>query len=110
MEPTMWMGKLEEVLTGRSFDEILADPSGKVTATRDGGERLIVPITSNLQNALVALDDERVPAIASEWAQPDEFYGTGTDAAVATTALRLLVALVRAGRASGRSLYCWVCV
>jgi len=31
IEPAMWMGKLE-VLTGRSFDDILRDPAGKIIA------------------------------------------------------------------------------
>src|SRR6266702_3440886 len=38
IEPTTWMGKLEEILTGRSFDDILHDPTGRVVASRDGGE------------------------------------------------------------------------
>jgi hypothetical protein len=110
MEPTMWMGKLEGLLTGRSFDDILTDPTGKVVAMRGGGNRVIVPATSNLQSALLGLPDERLDEIASEWAEPDEFYGTGTDRAVAAGALRDLVALVRAGRDRGETLYCWVCV
>jgi hypothetical protein len=32
IESAMWMGKLEEVLTGRSFDDILRDPAGKIIA------------------------------------------------------------------------------
>ena len=61
---TMWMGKLEELLTGRSFDEILAEV--RVVATRDGGERLVVAMTESLQRALALLGDEEVGEIADK--------------------------------------------
>jgi len=76
MEPTMWMSRLDEVLTGRTFDEYLEDPTGLVTATRDGGERVIVPLASSLQEALVELDDGRVAEIAARWAETEEYRGT----------------------------------
>lgn len=110
IEPTMWMGKLEELLTGRSFDDILHDVTGKVIASRDGGERMIVSLTASLQNALAGIDDESVDMVAAQWAAPDEFYGTGTDTEFAVSALRDLGRLVRDGRERGERLYCWVCV
>jgi len=110
IEPTIWMGKLEEVLTGRSFDDILHDATGKVIAARDGGERQVAPLTASLQDALAGIDDETVDEVAAQWAEPDEFYGTGADTEFATSALRDLVRLVRAGRERGEKLYCWVCV
>jgi hypothetical protein len=110
IEPTIWMGKLEEILTGRSFDDILEDATGKVIASRDGGERVVVLLTASLQNALAGLDDETVDAVAAQWAAPDEFYGTGTDTELAASTLRDLVQLVRVGRERGEALYCWVCV
>ncbi len=110
MEPTTWMGKLELVLTGRTFDEVLRDPTGGVTAFKDGGERLIVAVTSSLQDALASLGDSQIAAVATTWARPDDFFGTTTNQEVAERALRALIDLVRAGRADGESLYCWVCV
>lgn len=110
LEPTMWMGKLEELLTGRTFDEILDDPSGKIVASRDGGERLVLPITENLQQALGDLPDERLEEIGLQWATADEYYGTGGDPAVLGSALRDLRDLVRSGRLRSEKLYCWVCV
>ncbi len=109
-EPTIWMGKLEEVLTGRSFDDILHDPTSKVIASRDGGERQIAPLTARLQDALASIDDEAVDEVAAQWAAPDEYYGTGADTEFAASALRDLVRLMRAGRERGETLYCWVCV
>jgi hypothetical protein len=110
IEPTIWMGKLEEILTGRSFDDILHDATGKVIASRDGGERVVASLTASLQNALAGMDDDTVDAVAAQWAAPDEFYGTGTDTELAASTLRELVRLVRIGRERGETLYCWVCV
>jgi hypothetical protein len=110
MEPTTWMGKLEEVLTGRPFEDILKDPSGKMVAFRDGGERLVIPMTSNLQDTLAALEDDRVEEIARRWAEPDEYYGAGMDARDAQSILTSLIALLRSGRGRGERLFCWVCV
>jgi hypothetical protein len=110
IEPTIWMGKLEEDLTGRSFDDILHDATGKVIASRDGGERQVVALTASLQDALAGIDDETVDAVAAQWAAPDEFYGTGAEPELAASALRDLVRLVLAGRERGETLYCWVCV
>ena len=62
IEPAMWMGKLE-VLTGRSFDDILRDPAGKISASRDGGhggELNVVSLTAGLQDALAGIDDETI--------------------------------------------------
>ena len=104
----MWMGKLEELLTGRSFDEILAEV--RVVATRDGGERLVVAMTESLQRALALLGDEEVGEIADKWASPDQLYGTGGDPALLARALTGLRDLVRAGQARSEGLYCWVSV
>jgi hypothetical protein len=110
IEPMMWMGKLEEILTGRSFDDILDDGTRKVVASRNNGERLVQRLTASLQDALAGMDDHSVDEVAAHWAAPDEFYGTGTDKELAASALRDLVRLVRAGRERGEMLYCWVCV
>ena len=106
----MWMGKLEELLTGRSFDEILADPSGEMVASRDGGERLVLAITENLQQALGDLPDNRIDEVARQWSIPDEYYGTGGDPSVLGPALRNLRDLLRSGKSRSEKLYCWVCV
>ena len=104
------MGKLEEVLTGRLFDDILQDPTGQVIASRDGGERLIIPLTACLQDALASIDDDAVDEVAARWAAPDEYHGAGADTELAAGALRDLVRLVRTGRERAETLYCWVCV
>jgi hypothetical protein len=104
------MGKLEEILTGRSFDDILQDPTGQVIASRDGGERLVIPLTARLQDALASIDDGTVDEVAAQWAAPDAYYGTGADAELAAGALRDLVHLARAGRERGETLLLGLCL
>jgi hypothetical protein len=41
IDPVVQAGALEELLTGRSFDEILAANAGAQVADRDGGQRLV---------------------------------------------------------------------
>jgi hypothetical protein len=77
---------------------------------RDGGERLIIPLTARLQDALASIDDGTVDQVAAQWAAPDEYYGTSADTELAASALRDLVRLVRTGRERAETLYCWVCV
>jgi hypothetical protein len=81
-----------------------------MVSSRHGGERFVVPMTRNLQGALVSLDDHRLAEIGSRWAEDDEFYGTGGDHSVIALALVRLRDLVLDGRGKSEALYCWVCV
>lgn len=110
LEPTTWLGKLEELLTGRSFDDILADPTGAMVASRDGGERLELPMTESLQRVLVSLPDDRVDEVGLKWAADDEFHGPGGDAAVLGAVLRSLRALALSAQECNSRVYCWLCV
>ena len=109
IEPLVMLGTVETLLTGRTFDDVLADPSGHEVAARDGGERLVWALTETLQTALAEADESGLEAIAGPWSESEEFWGQG-DPVQAAEMLIELAALVRAGRAAGRSLYCWVCV
>ena len=101
------------------LSEILALEEGSIIEMRRSagenidiyvGERLIIPLTARLQDALSGIDDETVDEVAAHWASPDEYYGTGADPELAAGALTDLVRLVRAGRERAETLYCWVCV
>jgi hypothetical protein len=109
VEPVVMMGKLDGLLTGRSFDDVLADPTGHQVAIRDGGERLVWALPTALQDALLASDDARLRAMAVPWVATEEFWGQG-DPVAAGEWLVQLRQLVRDGKEHGRRLYCWVCV
>ena len=49
IDPVVMMGTLEELLTGRHYDEVTNDPrSGHIVAIRDEGQLLVVALTDAL--------------------------------------------------------------
>lgn len=110
IDPLVQMGTLEELLTGRSYDEIVDDPrSGKDLASRDGGERLVLTLTDTLASALVAASDERLAEVAVPWSQTEEFWGQA-DPTDLTEFLREFAALARRAEGAGHRVYCWLSV
>lgn len=109
VEPTVQMGTLEEILTGRSFEDILDDTDDAIVADRDGGERLVVRLTPGLQVALATATDSRLREAAVPWSETEEFGGLGDPEDLAE-GLTELAALARRASANGSRLYCWVCV
>jgi hypothetical protein len=107
IEPVVFMGVLEEVLTGVSYDEIATtDP---VVADRDGGERLIVGLTETLTDALAAVEADALMTVAGSWSQAEEFGGVAEPSTLAEF-LGELVTLARRAVAEGGRLFAWVVV
>jgi hypothetical protein len=110
IDPVVQMGTLEELLTGVDYDEIAdRERSGKDIAVGDGGERLVLTLTDELQAALVSASDERLKQMAEPWLRTEEFGGQG-DPAVLGDFLCELAGLARTAAGQGQRLYCWVCV
>lgn len=105
IEPTVHLATLEELLTGRSFDDILDDEADPV-ADRDDGDDLVVRLSDELLRALVAAPDGRLDELAVPWSQTEELEGA--DPAVLAEFAHALAALARQARADGASVYCWV--
>jgi hypothetical protein len=56
------MGTLEQLLTGRSYEDIVGDPrSGHAVAERNNGERLVLTLPDSLLSALSGASDEHRP-------------------------------------------------
>jgi hypothetical protein len=108
VDPVVLMGSLEELLTGRTFEEILDDPTSGPVAARGGGERAVVRLTSSLTRALAESDEERLAALALPWSRAREFWGRG-DADALAALLRSLASVAREAQADGQAIYCWVC-
>jgi hypothetical protein len=107
IEPVVQMGTLEELLTGRPYDDVMeANPDGTV-AVRDGGERLVTRLADTLTEALASASDDRLAEIAVPWSETEEFWGAG-DPEVLVPFLRQFAQLARTARLRDEHLYCWV--
>lgn len=110
LEPVVMLGNLEALLTGRAYDDVMADPrQGEAVVVRDEGERVVVTITDSLVAALAAADDPRLEQVAQPWSQTEEFWGDG-DPVMLAGLLKDLAAMARQAQSAGHRLYCWVCV
>jgi hypothetical protein len=111
IDPVVQLGTLEALLTGRDYDEILQGRprAGPVLASRDGGRRLVVTLTRDLQAALSQADHARLADVATPWCQTEELSGQG-DPGLAAAWLDELAGLARRATTRGERLYCWVCV
>jgi len=110
IDPIIQMGTLEELLTGRPYDDITNDPRhGYLVADRDGGERLVVALTDSLAGSLADATSERLNDVAVPWAETEEFWGQADPAALAEF-LAKLAGLATRAQQKEQHLYCWVCV
>lgn len=110
IDPVVMMGTLEELLTGRPYDEVTNDPrSGHIVAIRDEGQLLVVALTDALSRALAAASPQRLADVAVLWAATEEFGGQADPHDLAIV-LNELSGLAGRAQAKGERLYCWVCV
>jgi hypothetical protein len=110
IDPVVMMGTLEELLTGRPYDEVTNDPrSGHIVAIRDEGQLLVVALTDALSRALAAASPQRLADVAVPWAAIEEFGGQADPHDLAMV-LNELSGLAGRAQAKGERLYCWVCV
>lgn len=106
-DSTTDLGAIEGILTGVDFDEFLARPrTSHVVAERDGGERLVLTISDELQGVLATVEAAELTAAARRWV---EEQGSG-DTDVLGGLLHELAELARGAQRRGERLYCWICV
>lgn len=104
------MGKLEELLTGVPYTEIMArERSGSTVAERDGGERLVLTMTDELRTALAEADSDHLSNVVLPWSQTEEFWGRG-DPVILNGFLQDMSNLCQQAVGRDEKLYCWVCV
>src|SRR3954454_13677478 len=94
VDPTVLMGMLEQLLTGRSFEDILDDPTSGPVVAREDGARAVIRLTTPLAQALAEVDDTRVGSVALLWSHAREFWGRGDPEALGAL-LRSLASLGR---------------
>jgi hypothetical protein len=107
IEPVVQMGTLEELLTGRPYDEIIQDPrqGGDICHREDDGEHGVLSLTDSLAAALADADRQRLAEVAEPWSETEEFWGDA-DPDILTDVLWELAELARRARDRGHRLYC----
>jgi hypothetical protein len=110
IDPVVQLGKLESLLTGADYETVVANPrSGFPVAIRDEGERLVLTITDELQDALADASPEQLEAAAVPWSQIEEFPGDVKPEGLASF-LAEFAQLARGALENGDRLYCWTCL
>lgn len=108
LEPVVMLSTFQELLTGRSFDELL-DENGQDVGFRNDGELIVIRISEALQKTLAEASTDDLCNISGPWSETEEFYGQ-TAPQEAEAALIQVAQLARTGVGTNQRLYCWVCV
>ena len=110
IDPFIVLTEFEALLTGRSYEDQIADPDWRPTvAERDGGQQLVVDVGDRLVDALVGADEQRLAALAGPWALIEDFWGNADPRELAEFLVELRGLALRAQQERS-GLYCWVCV
>lgn len=110
IEPTVQLGQLDGLLTGRPFEDVLDDgESFAIIADADGGERLVMRLGRPFEDAILAASDDALQRVAEPWSQTEEFFGQASPAELATF-LRELRDLTGEARRDDKAVYCWLSV
>lgn len=110
IDPLVQLASLETLLTGRPYDDVVADPRcGHVVASQDGTEREVVTVTRTLRDALAMATDRELTGIADRWARAEHSWGRMDPVALAAGLLQL-AGLARRAYERGQELYCWLLV
>lgn len=107
LDPVVVMGKLEALLTGRPYDDVVDDErSAQLLAMEGDGEVLVLTVTDGLRDGLAQANE--LPEIAAAWAEAEEL--SGWDPQQLAGVLGELQALAKKAVSKDERLYCWVCV
>ncbi len=107
IDPSVTLGKLESLLTGRRYEEITGDPRHRRPLTDTEAESFVVTVTDTLRDALAGTGGDRVDDVAREWAATDERRLARLDATQLAQVLQLLAGLARQAVDADGRLYCW---
>jgi hypothetical protein len=109
VEPTVQMGTLEALLTGRSYEDVDDERDLEPMAIWGDEGPMVQRLPDQLVAALASSSEDRLAEVAVPWSQTDEFWGHGDPEAL-TGLLCELASLARTAQDSGQHLYCWVCL
>ncbi|MEU6582394.1 hypothetical protein [Nocardia sp. NPDC046763] len=98
----------ESILTGRSFEELVAAGEPEAIASRGGKSPLIFVASKALQDALAAADMSRLVEAGQLWVQERAADGEAIDREIATEILSELARLARSEGGRDHRVYCWM--
>jgi hypothetical protein len=98
------LARLEGLLTGATFDELLGDLTGGYRRTVDN-ETWLVGVRRQLTDALASADVAGARDLAAGWAATDEWRLDRGSAASLEPIVARLISLAGEARGSGRELY-----
>lgn len=110
IDPVVVLGTLTALLTGRTFDEVLAAAARRdPVAMQDDGAEVVLRVDDVVVDALTRADAAALAAVAVPWSRTDELAGISDPESLAEF-LHDLAGLARGARERGGALYCWACV
>lgn len=113
IDPVVGLASAEVLITGRSEEEVQADPRhGCLIATVGDDEVVSVALTDVFRDRLAAFDRELLGDVAQGWAASGDFFSGAPDAEQIEDMgdfLRRLAELANRAVASRHRLYCWIC-
>jgi hypothetical protein len=99
--------KLESILTGRNFRDVMRDAPDPV-ALFEGGQRVVLPLGDAARDALARRIFLRRLGARARWARTEEVRAEGLTRAVASHLVRDLKVLARTAQADQSHLYLWI--
>ncbi|MFI7133932.1 hypothetical protein ACIBQ1_50220 [Nonomuraea sp. NPDC050153] len=70
----------------------------------------IEELSASVRDTLADVDDERLPELARQWAEIEEFGTWNTDNGYLLSLIEAFVGLARRAKEEDQLLYCWICV
>ena len=109
IDPVVQIGHLQSLLTGASFDSILAAAPTEPVALEADGERFIVRLVDGVVAALAAANEDVLVAVAQPWSETEEFFGSARPEDLVPF-ISSLATLARYASAESQQIYCWYSV
>jgi hypothetical protein len=107
IDPVVQLTKLVALLTGRTYDDLKADPRSAMSLGGEPGDMFgVLTVPDGVQAALAEADAERLREAVVPWSQTEEFWGP-VDVDALNGVVTDLAALAGRAAAGGRRLYCW---
>lgn len=111
IDPTVALGRLEAVLTGRTYDDIAAGPRrGSLVAAGEDGDTLVLTVADELRDALAGLDSAAAAAAAAAAARVWVCDEAAEPSEASAPFVAALAELAARAVARGDRLYCHIVI